>query len=322
MFKTVMLAMAGLGFMASAAAQIAPGFGLKADAALPPAADQTDTYRLWSGRAPGATSDSPSEVPLLTIFRPGGPINGTAVVIAPGGAYLNLAGVLEGAEPARWFTSHGVTAFVLTYRTGQVGRLPIPFQDGARAIRFVRSHAAVFKIDPTRIGMMGFSAGGHLTATTGVEATTGVPDAADPIERVSSRPDFMILGYPWLEGMQIGPDGRSSYCDFLDNYLHVPCNSKDYVSYFPLKRISANTPPTFIYHTSSDGLVPVEGSVRFYLALQASKVPAEMHLFQTGPHGTGFGGSDPALSKWPDLLLEWMLARGLLPAPIPGTAHP
>src|SRR5207237_7394823 len=139
--------------------------------------------------------------------------NGTAIVIAPGGAYIGLAGTLEGVEPAAWFTARGATAFILTYRVGPQARLPISLFDGARAIRFVRANAKTFGVDPARIGMMGFSAGGHLAATTAVDATAGDPKADDLVERVSSRPDFLILAYPWLEGMQVRSDGTSSYCD-------------------------------------------------------------------------------------------------------------
>jgi len=316
--RRVMLLLASLWFVAGASAQaIEP---LKPDATTPPGLSATETYRLWPDRAPLATGDSPSETPTLTVFRPGGRSNGTAVIIAPGGAYIGLSSVLEGVEPARWFTTRGVTAFVLTYRVGKYGRLPKPFPDGARAVRFVRVHAAEFKIDPSRIGMMGFSAGGHLAATTAVDATPGNPDAADPAERVTSRPDFLILGYPWLEGTQTEPNGHSSYCDFVASALHETCNPQDYISYYPTKHVSSDTPPTFIYHTTDDGLVPVSGSVRFYLALVANKVPAEMHLFQTGPHGTGLGGDDPQLSQWQYLLQEWMRARGLLAEP-PRDSH-
>jgi acetyl esterase/lipase len=165
----------------------------------PPVVNDSEVFLLWPGRAPGATDDSAAQTPTLTVIRPQpGWGNGTAVVIAPGGGYLGLARALEGTQPAAWFSSRGVTAFVLTYRVGATARLPIPLQDGARAVRWVRAHAAEFRIDPARIGMMGFSAGGHLAATTAVDATTGQADSADPIEQASSRPDFLILAYPCL----------------------------------------------------------------------------------------------------------------------------
>jgi acetyl esterase/lipase len=176
-----------------------------------------ESYRLWAGRPPGAQGQIDDGSPTVTVLRPqGGQSNGTAVVIAPGGAYIGLAGMLEGVEPAAWFTARGVTAFILTYRTGPNARLPVPLFDGARGVRLVRANAETFGVDPQRIGMMGFSAGGHLAATTAVDATEGDPASVDPIERVSSRPDFLILVYPWLDGTQVRADGTSSYCDFAE----------------------------------------------------------------------------------------------------------
>jgi acetyl esterase/lipase len=295
-------------------APAAPQAALRPDAPLP---DRfaADTYRLWPGRAPNAGSDGAAETPTLTVFRPQfARVNAPAVVIAPGGGYVGLAWQLEGVEPAAWFTSRGVTAFVLTYRVGAAARLPAPLLDGARAIRFVRAHAAELHIDANRVGMMGFSAGGHLAATTAVDATPGQPGAADPIERVSSRPDFLILGYPWLEATQLGPNGRSPYCDFAGARGAPACNPRDYARFAPLAQVSEKAPPTFIYHTTDDELVPVAGSVRFYQALVARHVPAELHAFESGRHGSGLGGATPALSRWPELLDGWLRARGLLDA--------
>jgi acetyl esterase/lipase len=287
---------------------------LPSDAALPQVLHDADTYRLWAGRAPGTKSDSPQETPTITWFAPPpGRANGTAVIIAPGGGYTHLAGILEGTQPASWFTTRGVTAFVLQYRFGAEARLPTPLFDGARAVRFVRAHAPELHIDPDRIGMMGFSAGGHLAAMTGVEAFPGQLDRADPVDQVSGRPDFLILGYPWLEGTQLLPDGHSQYCDFAIRDTHTPCEPKDYVRFAPRLYVTSKAPPTFIYHTSDDGLVPAEGSLRFYEELRKQNIPVEMHVFEHGPHGTGLGGSDPQLSTWPRLLQEWMRHRGLLP---------
>ena len=287
---------------------------IDSDAALPDQFRDSSTYRLWAGRAPGAKSDSPEETPTLTWFPPPmGRVNGTAVIVGPGGGYLGLAGALEGTEPASWLTARGVTAFVLQYRVGAAARLPIPLFDGARAVRFVRAHAADFHVDPTRIGMMGFSAGGHLAAMTAVESSPGNVDSADPIERVSSRPDFVILGYPWLEATQLMADGHSQYCDFATWLTHVPCQPQDYARFTPRLYVTSKEPPTFIYHTSDDEVVPSEGTLRFYEALRKQNVPVEMHLFEHGLHGTGLGGSDVSLSLWPQLLQEWMRRRGLLP---------
>ena len=287
---------------------------VRSDAPLPDIL-KTETYRLWPDRAPNASSDTPDETPTVTLFRPPlGKANGTAVIIAPGGAYIALAGGLEGSEPAAWFTARGITAFVLKYRVGATARLPTPLLDGARAVRFVRTHAAAFRVAPKRVGMMGFSAGGHLAATTAVEATPGHAADPDPVERASSRPDFLILGYPWLEGTQITGNGTSQYCNFARLRAPAPCNPADYVAFAPTRRVTETTPPTFIYHTTNDELVPAAGSVRFYEALVAHKVPAELHVFESGHHGSGLGGPSPALSRWPDLMQEWLRGRGLLPS--------
>lgn len=274
----------------------------------------TRTYRLWQGRAPGAIGDDAAETPTISVVTPReGPANGTAVVLAPGGGYVGLASGLEGAQVAQWFAARGVTAFVVKYRVGERARLPIPLHDGERAMRFVRAHAAEFGIDPARIGMMGFSAGGHLAATTAAGADDGNPASADPVERAGSRPDFLILGYPWLEGMQFDERfGTSQYCYFTRD---ESCDADSYARYLPLDGATADMPPTFIYHTTNDDLVPVEGSVRFYSRLIELGVSAEMHLFANGRHGTGLGGSDPALNLWPEALEEWMRAQELLPEP-------
>ena len=186
-------------------------------------------YRLWDGDAPGAVGKADLDVPTLTVFRPHGKTgNGTAVVIAPGGAYLGLAANLEGRQVADFFAARGVTAFVLKYRLGTTYLYPTPLRDAQRAIRFVRARAAEFGVVPDRIGMMGFSAGGHLTAATATLVEPGRPDAPDPLDRVSSRPDFIVLGYPWLNAMSRNPDGVLSYCSAL-KLEPAPCTTFEQV---------------------------------------------------------------------------------------------
>lgn len=268
-----------------------------------------ETVRIWPGQAPQASSDGADEVPTLTLFRPHpGTANGTAVIVAPGGGYLALASILEGRQVADWFSSRGITVFLLKYRVGPKARLPIPLIDGARAVRYVRANAARFAIKPDRIGMIGFSAGGHLATTIAGTADAGSAGSADPVERASSKLDFAVLGYPWLEGMAIGAGGKSQYCSIQQ----PPCDAKQYVQYRPVKNVTASFPPTFIYHTTADSLVRADGIVTFYQALIANKVPAEMHIFANGQHGTGLGGADPALSHWPELLEQWLRGQGLL----------
>ena len=200
----------------------------------------------------------------------------------------------------------GVTAFVLKYRLGPRYHHPIELGDAQRAIRTVRSRAAEFNIIPDRIGMMGFSAGGHLTSTAGTHFDAGKPDATDPIERVSSRPDFLILGYP-----VVSFDPAIRHNGSMRNLLGDNPDPKLIEDLSNELRVTPETPPTFLFHTTNDPGVPVENSVRFYLALRKAKVPVEMHLFENGPHGVGMALNDPALSAWPSLLLNWMRARGL-----------
>lgn len=270
------------------------------------------TYPLWQGTAPGALGTADLDVPTLTLFRPHpGNGNGTAIIIAPGGAYLGLASNLEGRQVADWYTSRGITAFVLRYRLGSRYLYPVPLQDAQRAIRFVRAHASDFAIAPDRLGLMGFSAGGHLAAMTAASTSNNNPNAPDPIDRLSSRPDFVVLGYPWLNAMEKNADGVLSYC----SALKIPAaQCTNFEQYSPDQHVTAQTPPTFIYHTTDDELVPVEASVKYYRALQKAAVPVEMHLFGHGRHGSGLGLGDASLDLWPALLENWLRGRGLLTA--------
>lgn len=298
-----------IGFACSSAvAQISPA--LPTLRVATPAALTQESYRLWQGPAPDARGSAEADIPTLTVYRPQvDRANGTAVVIAPGGGYIALASTLEGIEPASWFTARGVTAFVLRYRVADAARLPVVLADGARAVRFVRAHAKALKLDPRRIGMMGFSAGGHLAASTalGMGPTPATP--SDPVDKESSRPDFLVLAYPWLEATKIKADGDSDYCAFARTFK-VPCTPRDYEKFKPVNFVTPDAPPTFIYHTSDDTVVPVEGSIALYLALRGKKVDVELHAYRKGPHGTGLGGSDPALNNWPALLDNWLRAHG------------
>ncbi len=274
------------------------------------------TFPLWDGDAPGALGKGEADIPTLMVFRPHpGSGNGVAVIVAPGGAYRGLAANLEGRQVADWFAARGITAFVLKYRLGRNYLYPTPLLDARRAIRLVRARAKEFGVVPDRIGMMGFSAGGHLTAAAGAMFDAGRADSDDTVERVSSRPDFIILCYPWLNAMKPDQNGILSYCSALNV---EPEKCKSFEQYSPDSHVSAQTPPAFIYHTTDDELVPVEASVTFYRALLAAGVSAEMHLFANGKHGSGLGRGDAALDLWPSLLEAWLRGRGLLaPATIP-----
>jgi acetyl esterase/lipase len=275
------------------------------------------TIRLWPGNAPEAKGKACEDIPTLTVFDPRqGSENGSAVVVLPGGSYVNLAAIHEGREVADWFTQRGFRAFVLSYRLSSHGYLlPVPLLDARRAIQTVRARALDYHIDPDRIVVIGFSAGGHLAALAATQPVPGNPDAEDPIERASSRPDFLVLGYPWI-GAISSDTSHLSYCKLFN--LMDRCEALR-LAYSPDLFVTKDTPPTFIFHTFNDQTVPVEQGLRFYEALLKAGVPSEMHIFANGPHGVGLGGTDAALEQWPGLLEAWLRAQGLLSAkPVAG----
>jgi acetyl esterase/lipase len=264
---------------------------------------------LWPDGAPGALGAEDADKPTLAAYLvPEGRGTGTAVIVCPGGGYVNLAIDKEGDQIARWLNSLGVHAFVLKYRLGPKYRHPVELGDAQRAIRTVRAKAAQYRVMPDRIGIMGFSAGGHLTATAGTHFDAGNPQAADAIDRVSCRPDFLILCYPVItlgplthQGSRralLGENPDPKMLELLSNELQV----------------TAQTPPTFLFHTTNDSAVPVENSVLFYSALRKAGVPAELHIYERGPHGVGLAQTDEALSSWPARLADWLRIHGLLNA--------
>ena len=271
------------------------------------------TIRLWPGDAPQAHGKSCEDIPTLTVFDPpGGTANGSAVLVFPGGAYAHLAANLEGREVADWFAARGFHAFVLQYRLSSNGYiLPIPLLDARRAIQLVRARAADYQIDPDRIGVVGFSAGGHLAALAATQPIPGIPDADDPADRVSSRVNYLVLGYPWI-GAISSDTSHLSYCKLFN--VMDRCEALR-LAYSPDLFVTKETPPTFWYHTSDDKTVPIEQGLRFYDALIKAGVPAEAHIFETGNHGSGLGKGNPALDQWPSLLETWLRARGLMTPP-------
>jgi acetyl esterase/lipase len=271
---------------------------------------QPEEMPLWPGGAPGALGSADTDKPTLTFYRASRRGNGTAVVIAPGGGYTNLAMDHEGRQVAAFFNSMGVTAFVLKYRLGPRYHHPIELGDAQRAIRMVRAGAQRFGVIPDRIGMMGFSAGGHLASTAATHFDSGKPDATDDIDRASSRPDFLILGYP-----VISTDPAIAHAGSVRSLLGENPDPKLLEDMSNDLRVTAQTPPTFIFQTNADTTVPAENAVRFYLSLRKAKVPAEMHIFENGGHGVGLSLEDPALSLWPTLLTNWLRGRGLLTRP-------
>jgi len=273
-------------------------------------AKEPKTELLWPRGAPDAKGDAEGDKPTLTIWLPPeGKANGTAVVVCPGGGYGGLAMGHEGVDVGRWLNSLGVTAFVLKYRHHNSGAgygHPTPLNDAQRAIRTVRARAGQWKIDPTRIGILGFSAGGHLASTAGTHFDKGQSDSPDPIEQAGCRPDFLILGYPVVSlgtythgGSKSNLLGNNPDPALLENLSNE-------------NQVTAETPPTFLVHTDADTAVPPENSVLFYLALRRAKVPAEMHIYEKGQHGLGLAPGDAAMKSWPDACAAWMRGRGLL----------
>jgi acetyl esterase/lipase len=272
-----------------------------------PAAEQPK-LPLYDGTPPHSMGTDEKDQAWLWLYPATGENRtDTAVVVCPGGGYGGLAVAHEGRQIAEWFNKQGVNAYVLKYRLSPY-RHPVPMLDVQRALRLVRSKAAEWKHDPAKVGVMGFSAGGHLASTAATHFDAGKNDAADPVDRVSCRPDFAILCYPVIS--------------FTTDYVHAG-SRKNLLGENPdpeLMKLMSNelqvtpeTPPTFLFHTGEDTGVPPENSVLFYLALRKAKVPAEMHIYEPGKHGVGLAASDPTLSNWPDRLSGWLKTRGMLP---------
>jgi acetyl esterase/lipase len=276
--------------------------------AMTPARAQTP-FPLWPEGAPGARGNTPSDAPTLTPFLPDpARATGAAIVICPGGGYGGLA-EHEASHYARWLNELGIAGFVLRYRLGSAGyRHPAMLQDAARAVRTVRARAAEWKLDPQRIGIMGSSAGGHLASTLMTHFDAGRPEAADPIERVSSRPDLGILCYPVItlvgphahrgsRNNLLGGDAPDALAETLSNEKHV----------------TRDTPPCFLWHTWEDKGVPVENAMMFAAALRAAGVPFELHVYERGPHGLGLGTREwnpDARHRWTLDCAAWLRERG------------
>lgn len=263
---------------------------------------------LWPNGAPGKVGDEAADKPGLWIYPAAKDHNsGTAVVVCPGGGYGIHAVDHEGTQIARWLNSIGVSAYVLKYRLGGRYKHPAPMQDVQRAIQYVRANAETNGVSPKRIGVMGFSAGGHLASTCATHFLDAKPDAADPIEKVSSRPDFAVLCYPVItmtESFGHGGSKKNLLGDNPDPELAKFVSSE--------LQVTPQTPPTFLFHTAEDTAVPVENALAFYAACRKHKVPAEMHIYQFGPHGVGLAPGDPALSTWKDRLRDWLRGSGFL----------
>ena len=283
------------------------------------AADRGEEILLWPGGAPGSEGMTKaqevskpavdpkyknlpgnftvSHVPSIYVFLPpASRATGAAMIVAPGGGHTQLVIEKEGWEMADWLNARGIAAFVLKYRLARApgSKYTLPehvYSDAARAMRLVRSRAAEWKLDPARIGFMGFSAGGEVAGMIETKFDAGNPSADDAIERASSRPDFAVLVYPWYRPgvFNAAPDAK------------------------PLFPIPDDAPPVFMVCTDEDRS-HVEPTVKFYLELEAKKIPAEMHIYQAGPHGVALRATKPPglpVSTWPDRLKDWLAARGI-----------
>lgn len=284
---------------------------------------QVDSLYVWPEAIPNALSNAKvTEIadrgkdgylrirhvikPMIKVFlSPEEKANGTAVVICPGGGYGHLSIEKEGDNFARWFNEMGVAGIVLKYRLPDEKIMKDqsigPWQDAQEAVRIVRRNADKWKINPEKIGIMGFSAGGHLASTVAARFSEGKDGD------VSSRPDFALLIYPVIT-MKDEFTHEASRKNLLGNQP-----GKDLINRFSNElQISKKTPPSFLVHSTDDRVVPVENSIRFYLALKRKGVPAEMHLYERGGHGYGFGASGETVSAWPESCKTWMQSHGLL----------
>jgi acetyl esterase/lipase len=278
---------------------------------LTPAAEpMPKTEPLWPKGAPGHV-DGDKDRPNLTIFpAPADKANGCAVVVCPGGGYGALAEGHEGKDIAKWLNDRGVAAFMLRYRIAQKDRPgplhPYPLLDAQRAIRTVRARAKEFGIDPNRVGIWGFSAGGHLASTAATHFDAGKNDG-DEIDKVSCRPDFAILCYPVITFTQ-----DSMHRGSRDNLIGQNPDPELVKLYSNELQVTKDTPPIFLFHTEEDKGVPPANSRLFKEACEKAGVPVELVIFEKGAHGVGLAPNEPVLSKWPEKLEDWMRKRELL----------
>ena len=273
----------------------------------------SEVIPLWNdGKVPLATTKSKIDKPQMTLYKAEKP-NGSAVVICPGGGYGGLAMDHEGTQVAEYFNKLGVHAYVLEYRIAKGDRKgPLghaPMLDVNRAIRTVRSKAKDLGIDVKKIGLMGFSAGGHLASTGGTHFDDGLLKDGDDIDKIGCRPDFLILCYPVITMEAPVTHGGSRI-----NMLGKEPDAKDIEYFSNEKQVTKDTPPTFLFHTDEDTAVLPENAIRFYAALKKAKVPAELHIYEKGPHGVGINPKTKSdgTNAWKDRLTDWLKCRGVI----------
>ncbi|MGE0144259.1 MAG: alpha/beta hydrolase [Planctomycetota bacterium] len=273
-----------------------------------PKPEEPERHLLWPAGAPRALGDEPKDRPQITVY----PANGDgaanpAILICPGGGYGTLAMDHEGHQIARWLAQLGVTGVILEYRHrgGGYGH-PVPLEDAQRAMRLVRTRATEWRLDPAKLGVLGFSAGGHLASSLSVHHDAGDPNASDAIDRTSCRPDFAVLCYPVIafdqpfthRGSQRNLLGDDAAPELIDRMSSE-------------RQVTTETPPTFLWHTTADRGVSPKNSLVYYQALLEHDVPCELHVFEAGRHGIGLGKGLPA-EAWPELCRSWLIGRGVL----------
>jgi acetyl esterase/lipase len=261
---------------------------------------------LWEKKIPGYNPALSKEKPALTPFLPlKRKAPSAAIIVCPGGAYERRA-EHEGTPVAEWLSKLGIAVFLLDYRVAPY-RHPWPLCDAQRAIRLIRHRAAEWQIDPSRIGILGFSAGGHLAATAATASEIVNLQADDPIDQERSHPDALILGYPVISLLKMTHPGS------LHNLLGETPDPELTHKLSAHLQVTSTAPPTFLWHTAADAGVPVENSLWFAEALSKNKVPFEMHIFQKGRHGLGIKDEVPEVLAWKDLCATWLRGIGFLP---------
>src|SRR5262245_4013793 len=271
-------------------------------------AAEPKTELLWPKGAPDAKGDTDKDKPKLIIYLPEKP-TGVGIVICPGGGYGNLAMDHEGAQIGRWLNENDIAGFICDYRhRGKGYGHPAPLQDAQRAIRTVRARTKEFGVDPAKVGILGFSAGGHLASTAVTHFDMGDANSDNPIMRVSSRPDFGILCYP-----VIAFDQPFTHKGSQKNLLGEGAPADLVASLSNERQVTDQTPPCFLWHTWEDKGVPPENSLAFYSALVAHKIPAELHIYEKGRHGLGLAKDTPGTSTWSAACITWLKGRGILP---------
>ena len=287
-------------------AAASPARGADTPADRPGAGAPKEAIALWPQGAPGALGKEPADVPTITIYLAPrkGPGPAPAIVVCPGGGYGGLAN--HEAEPiARWLNTLGVTGVVVKYRLGPKYHHPVMLHDAQRAIRSVRANAKEWNVDPNRVGILGFSAGGHLAATASTQFDAGDPGAPDPVDRLSSRPDVSVLVYP-----VITMTDPHTHAGSRRNLLGENPTSEQIDKMSAEKQVTKQTPPAFLFHTADDPAVPVENAMLYAAALRKNGVPFELHVYEHGRHGVGLAQDDPVLKTWTGRCADWLRARG------------